>query len=337
MRRARWERRLRNIWYGKTRAYIPLIPLSWLYCAAVAVRRLAYHGGLLATTRLNRHVIVVGNISVGGTGKTPLVIALAERLQQAGLRVGILTRGYLGCALHWPQAVSADSDPRQLGDEAVLLARKTRTAVFAGAQRVAAARALLQAVPRDILISDDGLQHYALHRDLEIATVDATQGNGNGFCLPAGPLREPVSRLRRVDAVVAVGGASAEGYVMHLLPDAACRVGDPAERRELTSFQGDMLHAVAGIGNPQRFFDMLRRAGLTIQPHPFPDHHPFQAADLEFGDERPVLMTEKDALKCEAFSRPNWWLVPVDAQLDSAFYDWLFSALARIEANREGR
>ena len=329
MKRARWEQRLQDIWYGKSSAYIPLLPLSWLYCAAAGIRRLAYRSGLLGTTRLHSRVIVVGNISVGGTGKTPLVIALAERLQQAGLRVGILTRGYLGRASHWPQPVSADSDPQQLGDEAVLLARKTRTTVFAGPQRVAAARALLQVSPCDVLICDDGLQHYALHHDVEIATLDVTRGYGNGFCLPAGPLREPVSRLQQVDAVVALGGNSAHRYTMQLDPAAVRQIRTPANRRDLESFQGSPVHAVAGIGNPERFFAMLRGAGLTVQTHPFADHHPFRAADLDFADDNPVLMTEKDAVKCEAFAKSNWWLLPVDAQLDTAFYDWLFNVIAK--------
>jgi len=334
MKRARWEQRLQDIWYGKSSAYIPLLPLSWLYCAAAGIRRLAYRSGLLGTTRLNSRVIVVGNISVGGTGKTPLVIALAERLQQAGLRVGILTRGYLGRASHWPQPVSAGSDPQQLGDEAVLLARKTRTTVFAGPQRVAAARALLQVSPCDVLLCDDGLQHYALHRDVEIATVDVTRGHGNGFCLPAGPLREPASRLQQVDAVVSLGGGSVHSdYAMQLVAAAACRIMDPVNRRDLELFQGSPVHAVAGIGDPERFFAMLRRAGLTIQTHRFADHHPFRASDLDFGDNRPVLMTEKDAVKCEAFSKANWWSVPVNAQLDTAFYDWLFNVLASTPIN----
>jgi len=327
MTRARWEQRLQNIWYGKSIACVPLLPLSWLYCAAAAVRRLAYRSGLLGITRLNCRVIVVGNISVGGTGKTPLVIALAERLQQAGFSVGILTRGYLGRTSHWPQPVSAGSDPLLFGDEAVLLARKTRTAVFAGPQRVTAGRALLQISPCDVLICDDGLQHYALHRDVEIATLDVTRGNGNGFCLPAGPLREPASRLRQVDAVVAVGSGSDHRYTMQLVPAAARQITNPANRRELASFQGNPLHAVAGIGDPERFFVMLRQAGLTIQAHAFADHHPFRATDLDFADDKPVLMTEKDAVKCEAFAKAHWWLLPVDAQLDTAFYDWLFDIL----------
>ncbi len=336
MTRDWWERRLQRIWYGTRPDYIALLPLSWLYCALTILRRLTYRSGLLATTRLHSCVIVVGNVSVGGTGKTPLVIALAERLRKAGIKVGILARGYRGQASYWPQAVGRDSDPQQLGDEAVLLARKTRSPVFAGPRRVAAGRALLQISPCDVLICDDGLQHYAMHRDLEIATVDRRRGHGNGRCLPAGPLREPLSRLRQVDAVVVLGDGADQGYGMQLVPAAACRIGVPTESRDLTAFRRTPLHAVAGIADPQRFFSMLRSAGLTIQAHPFADHHPFKAADLDFNDDRPVLMTEKDALKCEAFSKANWWFVPVDAQLDSAFFGWLFGALARRGIHRKG-
>jgi len=161
-----------------------------------------------------------------------------------------------------------------------------------------------------------------------------TRGYGNGFCLPAGPLREPVSRLKQVDAVVSLGGGSVHShYAMQLVPAAACRITDPANRCDLESFQGSLVHAVAGIGDPERFFAMLRRAGLTIQTHPFADHHPFCASDLDFADDRPVLMTEKDAVKCEAFSKAEWWYVPVDAQLDTDFYDWLFNVLASTPIN----
>ncbi len=331
---AYWRQRLQDVWYGQSSAYIPLIPLSWLYCALVFVRRLAYRTGVLATSRLDSTVIVVGNISVGGTGKTPLVIALAERLQRTGFKVGILTRGYLGSASCWPQRVKACSDPHQVGDEAVLLARRIDAPVFAGPQRVAAGRSLARGTPCDILICDDGLQHYALHHDVEIAMIDATRATGNGRCLPAGPLREPISRLRQVDAVVSVGGGFAQAFSMELVPRAARRLCNPADRRELTSFQGSPIRAVAGIGNPQRFFATLHGAGLTLQKHPFPDHHPFRPSDLAFGDNKPVLMTEKDAVKCETFAQANWWFVPVDAQLDEAFYDRLLKVLAKACVDR---
>jgi tetraacyldisaccharide 4'-kinase len=219
----------------------------------------------------------------------------------------------------------------------VLLARRTGALVFAGPQRVAAARALLRVSPCELLICDDGLQHYALPRDLEIATVDAALGLGNGHCLPAGPLREPLSRLRQVDAVVTLGATRADSHAMHLVPSAACRLSDPAQRRSLESFQGTAVHAVAGIANPERFFAMLRRAGVAMQAHCFADHHPFCAADLDFADDRPVLMTEKDAVKCEAFSKPNWWFVAVDAEVDTAFYDWLLPVLETRVKRQAGK
>ena len=308
-------------------ACIVLLPFSWLYCALVWIRHLAYRVGLLRRIRLDSRVIVVGNIAVGGTGKTPLVIAIAKRAQQAGLRVGILTRGYLGRAGHWPQQVSGSSDPGEVGDEAVLLARKTRAVVFAGPDRVAAGRALLQGSPCDLLICDDGLQHYALQADTEIALVDAARGQGNGFCLPAGPLREPVSRLHSVDAVVALGDNAGWPYSICLSPGAARGVADPSITRSLDSFQGSTVHAVAGIGNPERFFTGLRKAGLGIQAHRYADHHPFSPVDLDFGDNNPVLMTEKDALKCEPFAQRNWWFVPVEAQPDTRLEEWLKTLL----------
>ncbi|GMQ88712.1 MAG: tetraacyldisaccharide 4'-kinase [Gammaproteobacteria bacterium] len=336
MNRTGWDRRLQALWYGDSRIAIALLPVSWLYCGLVSVRRLAYRIGLLRRICLDCRVIVVGNIAVGGTGKTPLVIAIAKRAQQAGLRVGILARGYLGRAGRWPQQVSGSSDPGQVGDEAVLLARKTGAEVFAGPDRVASGRALLKASPCDLLICDDGLQHYALQTDTEIALVDAMRGQGNGLCLPAGPLREPVSRLRSVDAVVALGddGDNADWpYSMRLVPGAARNVADPSNDRSLASFCGHSLHAVAGIGNPERFFTTLRAAGLRIQAHPFADHHPFSPADLEFGDSNPVLMTEKDALKCEQFAQHNWWFVPIEAQPDARLENWL-AKLLNQEAKR---
>jgi tetraacyldisaccharide 4'-kinase len=327
MNRTGWELRLQTLWYGNSRAYIALLPLSWLYCMLVWIRRLAFRVGLLRTTSLGCRVIVVGNITAGGTGKTPLVIAIAKRAQQAGLRVGILARGYRGDANHWPQQVNGSSDPRQVGDEAVLLARQTGLPVFAGPDRVAAGKALLQASPCDVLICDDGLQHYALQRDIEIALVDASRGQGNGFCLPAGPLREPASRLGSVDAVVALGDDPRWPYSMCLVSHAARGVAEPSISRSLDSFRGSTVHAVAGIGNPERFFASLRSAGLRIQAHRFADHHPFAPADLDFGDSNPVLMTGKDALKCERFAQHNWWFVPIEAQPDARLEEWLAKLL----------
>ncbi len=331
MKRMQWQRRLHAIWYGDSGIYRLLLPLSWLFCAIVGLRRLAYRTGMLGSARLNAKVIVVGNISVGGTGKTPLVIALTRHLRQAGYNVGILTRGYRGTAQSWPQKVSADSDPLQVGDEAVLLADATGAPVYAGPDRLKAGRALLRETPCDILICDDGLQHYALQRDMEIALVDSSRGCGNGQCLPAGPLREPVSRLQQVDAVVYLGGQHDNDYSLQLSTDRIYRLKDPSDTENLDSFRGRSVHAVAGIADPERFFTDLRGAGLTVQTHAYPDHHAFKPDDLAFGDERPVLMTGKDAVKCAAFAQSNWWCVPVAARVDPAFFDWLVQTIARME------
>jgi tetraacyldisaccharide 4'-kinase len=311
MNRGRWEQGLTRIWYGNSKAFVLMLPFSLLFCAFVQLRRLAYRKGFLPATRLGCKVVVVGNITVGGTGKTPLVIALARYLGDSGLKVGILTRGYAGRAAQWPRRVSADSDPCELGDEAVLLARKSGVVVFAGPDRCRAGQALLGYSPCDVIICDDGLQHYALQRDVEIATVDATRGNGNGFCLPAGPLREPESRLRE------------QAVSLHLSPTAVYRVSNPADTRSLESFAGESVHAVAGIANPQRFFQMLRGAGLDIEAHRFADHHAFRSGDVAFGDDNPVLMTEKDAVKCQSFLHTNLWCVPIEVQLEPGFGQWL--------------
>lgn len=299
-------------WYGGTRGALWLRPLAALFGAVVRLRRAAYRRGLLHSQQPGRPVIVVGNVSVGGTGKTPLVIELARLLGGRGLRVGIVTRGYGGSA-RGPLLVSEALDPRITGDEAWLMHRRTRCPVAVGRDRVAAAR-LLVAQGVDVIVSDDGLQHYALARVAEIAVIDAARGLGNGRLLPAGPLREPTARLDEVDAVVANGGRLARwpgAISMQLEPEAAVPLDGRRAPREIESFAGERVHAAAGIGHPQRFFAMLRAHGLDPVEHPFPDHHPYAAADLEFGDDLEVLMTEKDAVKCSAFRDARLWYVPV--------------------------
>ena len=328
MNRSALERWLQTLWYGDSRLYLLLLPLSWLYCALVALRRTAYRIGLLPGRALGCKVVVVGSLLVGGSGKTPLVIALARALERRGLRVGIVCGGYRGRAASWPVMVTPDTDPDEAGDEALLLAQKTGLPVAAGPGRVAAARALLQQEACDVLLCDDGLQHYALKRDMEIVVVDAERGYGNGACLPAGPLREGRRRLRHVDAVVALGDAI-EGAttIMHYAGTDACKLQDPEQCYALDAFAGQNVHAVAGLGNPQRFFRQLLEAGIPVVAHAFADHHRYSPADLAFRDQYPVLMTEKDAVKCRPFSKPHWWVVPVEAQLDPAFEDWLAGAV----------
>jgi tetraacyldisaccharide 4'-kinase len=322
---------LEHFWYRIHPAHVVLLPLSLLFGAAAAMRRWLYRTGWLRCERVPVPVIVVGNITVGGAGKTPTVLWLVECLQEHGYRPGIVTRGYRGSENL--QEVRCGSDPARSGDEPVLLARRLGVPVFAGRDRARAALALLAAYPgRDVLISDDGLQHYGLARDVEIAVVDGERRFGNGQLLPAGPLREPVRRLALVDAVLVFGDselptAYAPQFLAKLRGESFHNLLNPDFRVAATDLRNTALHAVAGIGNPQRFFGHLQRLGLTFQAHPFPDHFRFSAEDLAFAGEDAVVMTEKDAVKCSAFARENWWYVPVEAEIDAALGNLILSKL----------
>jgi len=309
-------RRLERHWYRKTVLSFLLLPISWLYCSLVLLRQALYRLGVLAAVKLSVPVIVVGNITVGGTGKTPLVVWLAGFLRQQGMRPGIVLRGYKGQASDWPQSVTPSSDPALVGEEAVLLARRGACPVVADPDRVRGAQRLINEHGCDVILSDDGLQHLRLARDLEIAVIDGERRFGNGFCLPAGPLREPVSRLRRVDIRVVNGSARPDDFSMSLAETGLCRVNAPAMHMPLASLTGKTVHAVAGIGHPGRFFNHLRRLGIEVVEHAFPDHHRFVPQDIRFGDARPVIMTEKDAVKCERFADDGAWYLAVAAQPD---------------------
>jgi tetraacyldisaccharide 4'-kinase len=305
----------------------------------VRLRRLAYAMRLARSHRAGVPVIVVGNLTVGGSGKTPLVMWIAEHLHAMGFSPAIVSRGYGGSA-EAPREATIASDPLEVGDEPMLLARRSGCPVWVGPDRVAVIAALRAQHPDcNVLILDDGLQHYRLARDIEIAVVDG-RGFGNGLLLPAGPLREPPSRLRSVHAVIAhdIDKAELQRYAgtkplfaMTLQGDEAHRATDARERRSLRKFAGQRVHAVAGIGDPARFFRYLERFGVQPVAHPFPDHHPFVAEDLEFGDEDPVLMTEKDAVKCKRFAKPHHWVLPVSAAPEPAFGDWLKRELDRTQ------
>jgi len=303
---------LERHWSRITPLSLALLPLSLLFCLLVQVRRLLYRLSLLPIEKIPVPVIVVGNITVGGTGKTPLVIWLAQILAQAGNRQGIVTRGYRGESPVWPVAVTATTPARIAGDEAVLLARRCSCPVMAGPDRAASARQLA-AQGCNVILSDDGLQHYRLARDLEIAVIDGSRRFGNGLCLPAGPLREPLSRLGSV-ALRVTNGTPATGEIgMCLEVTGFSNLAGTAAPVTAEHFSS-RVHAVAGIGNPERFFTTLRELGLSIVPHAFPDHYAYRPEDLEFGDDRPVIMTEKDAVKCETFAKPNYWVLTVSAQ-----------------------
>lgn len=318
-------------WYGPGGFLtLVLLPVSWLFCAVVRLRRLAYRLRLPSRGRLPVPVVVIGNLTVGGTGKTPLVIWTAEFLKQHGYTPGIVSRGYGGRAKRWPQQVRGDSDPSVVGDEAVLIAGRTGCPMAVGPDRVAAARALLAHSDCDVILSDDGLQHYALRRDVEIAVIDGMRRFGNRRCLPAGPLREPLSRLASVDLLVSNGAAAAREYAMRYRGRQLRRLLD-GEECELKSFDRRSVHAVAGIGNPEAFFVRLTQAGLRVIPHAFADHHAYRPEDLAFEDEKPVIMTEKDAVKCRRFAAPQHWYLPVAAELDPAFGKALLQRLKRSE------
>jgi tetraacyldisaccharide 4'-kinase len=323
-------------WYRRGAIAWLLWPVGLLFGVVVLVRRFFYLIRVFRSRHPGIPVIVVGNVTVGGTGKTPLVIWMAEFLKAKGWSPGIVSRGYGRKATakgSGPRAATIADEAAQVGDEPILLSRRSGCPVWVGADRLAVIAAMRAANPDvNLLILDDGLQHYRLRRDLEIAVVDG-RGVGNGFLLPAGPLREPIWRLRTVDAVVANGAGRKEDFTMLLVGDELHRMTDARERRSLKSFAGQKVHAVAGIGDPKRFFLQLGAAGIKLLPHPFPDHHAFTPRDLEFGDGLPVLMTEKDAVKLRHAAQPNWWVLPVTARLDAAFGDWLLRRLA-AEENR---
>ena len=310
---------LERLWYGPSWLSVPLLPFSLLYGTAFLVRRWAYRRGLRKTHHFPVPVIVVGNITAGGTGKTPLVIWLAEHLKKLGYRPGIVSRGYGGKASRWPQQVRPDSDPVVVGDEAVLLAGRARCPMCVAPDRVAAVKALLEHTDCNIVISDDGLQHLAMGRDLEILVVDGSRGLGNGRLLPAGPLRESDSRLEQVDLVVS-NGPWLEWVPRMSVTAARVRPLAGGDRvHDLSEAAGQKVHAVAGIGNPHRFFDLLAGHGLEVVPHPFSDHHVFHPRDLEFEPDLPVVMTEKDAVKCRRFAGRNHWFVEIDVTPDENF------------------
>lgn len=317
---------LQKQWASITPWHILLIPLSWIFGALVVIRATLYKIGILKSTRLRVPVIVVGNINVGGTGKTPLVIWLAAQLQQQGFNVGIISRGYGGNANQVTE-VFANSHPAQVGDEPVLIAKRTQCPMFVGANRAAAGQALLQAHPQcNLIISDDGLQHYRLQRDVEIALINSSQlQNSQLRLLPAGALREKMTRLQTVDAIVdsslisvVIGNLQPPIFHMQLQGDIFTALNDPNSRQAASYFADKTLVAIAGIGNPERFFNKLTSLGLQFEQQVFADHHAFSAQDLAPFANKTILMTEKDAVKCAAFTTHDAWYLPVVATVSES-------------------
>lgn len=319
---------LQRLWYGRSAWRYPLMPFSWLFLLLVKMRRGLYRLRILRSFEVPVPVVVIGNISVGGTGKTPITVWLATELRVRNHKPAVVSRGYGGKVGDVPVRVTAASDPRQVGDEAILIAIRSRCPVFVHPDRVAAARAAIEA-GADVVIADDGLQHYRLARDFEIAVMDGVRGTGNGLLLPAGPLREPLHRLQEVNRVlVQTEGQDVDvPYVRRtsdrsssafsLLPKHMRRL-DEKVSKPLREFSGKTVHAVAAIGNPRRFFRMLEAHGMRVIPHPYRDHMPLTEEQLTFGDNLPIVMTEKDAVKCTNMALENAWYVPVTVKFPNA-------------------
>ena len=310
---------IENIWYTKHPLGIALLPISWLYSLIIILRRLCYQSGLIAVNQIDVPVIIVGNISVGGTGKTPLVIWLADYFKKKGFNPGIISRGYGGKLSGKSQQVRSDSNPELVGDEPVLIAKRTNCPVAIAKQRRRAAEELIEYCDCDLILCDDGMQHYSLGRDIEIAVIDGQRRFGNGHCLPAGPLREPISRLNSVDLVVSKYIAGRHEYKMEYTYGDLVSLLDPEHTIPVSSLNGQSVHAISGIGNPDRYYSYLRNNKLHIINHEFPDHYPFTKNDVNFDDGLPVVMTEKDAVKCSDFATKNHWYLPISATLPDSF------------------
>lgn len=324
--------RLLAAWYAGHPALALLRPLELLYRHVVGRKRARFLAGEGEIFRAAVPVVVVGNITVGGTGKTPMILWLIEHCRSRGLRVGVVSRGYGAAPPRFPWRVSAEQAAAVAGDEPLLIVQRSGVPLMIDPDRGRAAEALLAAEPLDLILSDDGLQHYRLARDLELVLIDAARGLGNRRCLPVGPLREPVERLREVDALL-YNGADADpagGYGFVLRPQALINLRT-GERRPLAHFPpGQVLHAVAGIGNPQRFFATLEALHWRPIPHAFADHAQYSVERLAFDPALPLLMTEKDAVKCRAFAADHWWYLAVDAQPSAAFIAWFDAQLGRL-------
>ncbi len=285
-----------------------LTPVSKIFELIVFIRKYCYAKGIFTSFKADVPVIIVGNITVGGTGKTPLVIALASILQKMNLKPGILLRGYKGSSAN-PLAVTATSNPYLVGDESILLARSTNCPVVVARKRALGAKKLSADNKIDVILADDGLQHYALKRDIEIAVIDMHYKFGNGHSIPRGPLREKIARLDTVDMSIV------SGLDTNLKIKSIYNLSANNKTKPIDDFIGNKIHAIAGIGRPNKFFNMLQSLGIEVVEHPFPDHYIYKETDLDFTYKYPILMTEKDAVKCSHMQLDNCWVVSVEAEL----------------------
>jgi len=298
-------------WYSKNILSIFLLPLSWLFRFVSCCRRIFYQAFVSKEGLENTCVIVIGNITVGGAGKTPFVSYLAQRCMQKGLSVGVIARGYGRENESELIEVLSENDAQQVGDEALMLKYQLDCPIAVAANRMDAARFLNEKYHLDVIISDDGLQHYKLPRDYEIIIVDGEREFGNGWCLPAGPLRELVSRLDKADIVISNGINTSYKYQYTVNYSDFVSLENSAVKKPYIEFEAQKIHAVAGIGNPKRFFAALEKLGLQVITHAFSDHHAYEQTDIEFNDDLPIIMTEKDAVKCRKFNKKNVWYLPM--------------------------
>lgn len=332
-----FETWLTNQWTMFGACHLVLKPLSWIYGAIIAIRVWLFKIGFLRKHVLRVPVVVVGNVTVGGTGKTPLVIYIVEQFKKLGLKPGVISRGYAGTA-KGVVGVGSESDPIVVGDEPLLIAKRTNVPVYIGADRVAAGKHLLeQHADCDVIISDDGMQHYQLHRDAEIAVIDGTKVFGNGALIPAGPLREPLTRLSSVDIMVVNGlwqgmfrledVSKTREFNMRLISERFYNLISPQQTTDGSLFVGQSIAAITGIGNPKRFFNQIEAFGFDFIKAERPDHHAFSPHDFDDLDADIILMTEKDAVKCTAIAKPNFWVLPISADIDVEFIQLILEKL----------
>lgn len=319
-----------SIWYQgeKNLNYYLLLPVSWVFFIVTLVRRKLYQFKILKSIHFKVPVIVVGNLTVGGTGKTPLVIYLAKLFAEKGLKAGIVMRGYGAKCQQFPRLVLPESDPDQMGDEAVLIARETHCPVVIDPKRPVAIAKLLSEFSIDVVLSDDGLQHYKMARDIEIVVVDALRKFGNGQLLPAGPLRETTARLHTADYVIYNGGQNPADINMQTIPGEIYHLVN----KRLLAKDHDRINAVAGIGHPERFFELLSAQGFDLIRHVFPDHHAYKAKDIQFDNVFPIVMTTKDAIKISAFANDRCYVMPITTELPANFDSSLLARVKLLQA-----
>ena len=324
------ETLIEKVWYSKNIYSLLLSPLSFIYISIIYLRYTLYQLGLISITKINVPTIVIGNIVAGGTGKTPLVIWLAKYFKDKGFLPGIVSRGYGGKYLSNTELVKPTSNPLLVGDEPVIIARNTNCPVVVAKKRVKGAKKLVEKYNCNIILCDDGMQHYSLARDIEIAVIDGQRRFGNNYCFPAGPLREPKSRIFKADLIVSKYNARTCEHKMDYTYNQLVSLNELSKTIPISDLHDMTVHAVAGINNPDHFFSYLRSHKLELIIHKFPDHYSYTEDDVKFNDNFPVVMTEKDAVKCLNYSSDKHWYIPISAELSKSFVCDLDKLMGKI-------